>query len=170
MYVCALKVARKGETADIWAQGRESVQNSLKGRVTSVHVNFASAFCKPYKVPSNSPKLQRSDKCSVCGWEKFSLCLGPALQGLLTLFTPCHPTLQYAGWGNQSHSAAKLLTVTFFLLPPSFVAHKYGDSADGTDATRGTGRELWFVWIFCMQNTTTTRDGSGYPLPYSALL
>ena len=36
----------------------------------------------------------------------------------------------------------RLLTLTFFLLPPSFVAHKYGDSAN---ARRDQGRERVMV-------------------------
>ena len=53
----------------------------------------------------------------------------------------------------------RLLTLTFFLLPPSFVAHKYGDSANAR-RDQGRERELWSVcvWIFCMRNTTTAND------------
>ena len=110
---------------------------------------------------STDPSQRMSNFCSL----QFSICFLQNLQGALQL-TPMNnivpqvvieltyfwfrweysddiPLTYKAGHDiSRTLWQRRLLTLTFFLLPPSFVAHKYGDSAN---ARRDQGRERVMV-------------------------
>ena len=108
-----------------------AVQILLRGWVTSVHFNFASAFCKtcPVLTPMNNivPQVVIELTYFWFRWE----------------YSDDIPLTYKAGHDiSRTLWQRRLLTLTFFLLPPSFVAHKYGDSAN---ARRDQGRERVMV-------------------------
>ena len=116
-----------------------AVQIRLRGWVTSVHASFASAFCKNlHGAPLNNIAPQVIEVSYF--WDQF--CMYECI-----VYHDMMGIIWWKLWLSAHESSRtlwqrRLLTLTFFLLPPSFVAHKYGDSAN---ARRDRERERVMV-------------------------